>query len=70
MKIHQMGREAAYSGGEVTWDEMAESKFSYGPELLYQDCAKMEFGAFRTLQPPMPSQHNVLKDPPILPLKA
>ena len=65
-----MGREAAYSGGEVTWDEMAESKFAYGPELLYQDCAKMEFGSFRTLQPPMPNEHNVLKDPPILPVKA
>ncbi len=63
-----MGREAAYSGGEVTWDEMLESKFVYGPEMLYQNCAKMEFGAFRTLQPPMPSQHSVFKDPPMVPI--
>ncbi len=63
-----MGREAAYSGSEVTWDEILECKFMYGPELLYQDCAKMEFGPFRTLQPPMPSQHSIFKDPPMLPL--
>jgi predicted dehydrogenase len=63
-----MGREAAYSGSEVTWDEILESKFMYGPELLYQDCGKMEFGPFRTLQPPMPSQHSILKDPPMIPL--
>ncbi len=61
-----MGREAAYSGAEVQWDQVLESKFAYGPELLYQDCAKMEWGAFRTLQPPMPGQHDIFKDPPVV----
>jgi len=63
-----MGREAAYSGAEVAWDDMLNCKFSYGPELLYQDCGKMEFGAFRTLQPPMPSAHDIFKNPPVLPV--
>ena len=43
--------------------QILNSKFAYGPELLYKDCAKMEWGAFRTLQPPMPSEHNIFKDP-------
>jgi myo-inositol 2-dehydrogenase/D-chiro-inositol 1-dehydrogenase len=64
-----MGREAAYSGAEMEWDAVLNSKFVYGPNDLYNNCAGMQFGAFRTLQPPMPSQHNILKDPPILPLK-
>lgn len=59
-----MGREAAYSGAEVEWDTVLNSKFVYGPELLYQDCASMQFSAFRTLQPPMPGQHNIFKSPP------
>ena len=63
-----MGREAAYSGAGVDWDTILNSKFAYGPELLYADCAKMEWGAFRTLQPPMPSEHNILKDPPMVPV--
>ena len=63
-----MGREAGYSGSEVTWDDISTSKFAYGPEQLYQDCSKMEFGPFRTLQPPMPSMHNILKAPPMIPL--
>ena len=63
-----MGREAAYSGAGVEWDAIQNSKFTYGPELLYADCAKMEFGPFRTLQPPMPSNHNILKDPPLVPV--
>ena len=63
-----MGREAAYSGAGVEWDAIANSNFAYGPELLYTDCAKMEWGPFRTLQPPMPSQHNILKDPPMIPI--
>jgi myo-inositol 2-dehydrogenase / D-chiro-inositol 1-dehydrogenase len=62
-----MGREAAYSGTEVKWDDVLNSKFMYGPELLYTDCAKMEFGDFRTLKPPMPSLFNTLKDPPMAP---
>jgi hypothetical protein len=61
-----MGREAAYSGAGVEWDAILNSKFSYGPELLYANCAKMEWGPFRTLKPPMPSEHNILKDPPMI----
>jgi hypothetical protein len=63
-----MGREAAYSGAGVSWEDILNSKFAYGPEQLYQDCGKMEWGAFRTLQPPMPSQHNILKAPPVVPV--
>ena len=63
-----MGREACYSGAEVEWDTVLNSKFSYGPELVYANCAKMEWGPFRTLQPPMPSRHNIFKEPPMLPL--
>jgi hypothetical protein len=59
-----MGREAAYSGGEVDWESMLNSKFAYGPDLLYQDCSQMKWGAFRTLQPPMPGVHNIFKNPP------
>jgi predicted dehydrogenase len=59
-----MGREAAYSGAEVTWDQIYNSKFMYGPEQLYTDCAGMKFGDFRTLVPPMPSRFNILSDPP------
>ncbi|HWH68681.1 MAG TPA: Gfo/Idh/MocA family oxidoreductase [Candidatus Sulfotelmatobacter sp.] len=65
-----MGREASYSGAGVSWDEVLNSKFTYGPELLYQDCAKMNFGAFRTLQSPIPSMHSIIKDPPMVPTKA
>ena len=63
-----MGREAAYSGAGVEWDAIANSNFAYGPDVLYRDCGKMEWGPFRTLQPPMPSEHNVLKDPPMVPV--
>jgi myo-inositol 2-dehydrogenase / D-chiro-inositol 1-dehydrogenase len=63
-----MGREAAYSGAGVEWDAVLNATFSYGPELLYSNCAKMEWGPFRTLQPPMPSEHNILKDPPMVPV--
>ncbi len=63
-----MGREAGYSGAGVEWDAILESKFSYGPELLYANCAKMEWGPFRTLQPPMPSMHNIFKHPPMVPI--
>jgi hypothetical protein len=65
-----LGREAAYSGAGVEWDDILNCKFAYAPEQLYQDCAKMKFGEFRTLQPPMPSMHNILKDPAVVPLKA
>jgi len=65
-----MGREAAYSGAEVEWDQMLNSKFQYGPDQLFTDCSAMKFGDFRTLQPPMPKNHNVLKDPALVPVKA
>lgn len=63
-----MGREAAYSGGEVTAEDILNSTFAYGPSLLYQDPSKMTWEAFRTLQPPMPSQHNILVNPPVVPV--
>jgi myo-inositol 2-dehydrogenase / D-chiro-inositol 1-dehydrogenase len=63
-----MGREAAYSGAGMDWDSVLNSTFAYGPDLLYSDCAKMEWGPFRTLQPPMPSEHNILKNPPLVPV--
>lgn len=58
-----MGREAAFSGGWVEWDEILNSKFKYGPELVYENAHKMEFGPFQTLKPPMPGLHNILSDP-------
>ncbi len=63
-----MGREAAYSGAGVEWDQVLNSKFTYGPDLLYKDCAKLEWGPFRTLQPPMPGTHDIFKDPPVVPV--
>ena len=63
-----MGREAAYSGAGVEWDQILNSKFTYGPDLLYKDCARMEWGAFRTLQPPMPNMHDIFSDPPVVPV--
>jgi predicted dehydrogenase len=62
-----MGREAAYSGAGVEWDQILNSKFMYGPEPMYADASKMQWGAFRTLKPPMPSMHDVLKTPPMVP---
>jgi predicted dehydrogenase len=62
-----MGREAAYTGGEVEWDTMLNNKFKYGPDQLYTDASKMQFGSFRTLIPPMPSVHNIFKDPVTVP---
>lgn len=62
-----MGREAAYSGAGVEWDAILNSKFAYGPELLYTDASKMTYGSFRTLQPPMPNSHSVIKDPAVVP---
>jgi predicted dehydrogenase len=59
-----MGREAAYSGAGMEWDAILKSTFAYGPKLLYEDAAKLEFGDFRTLKPPMPKLHNILSDPP------
>ena len=63
-----MGREAAFSGAEVEWDAILNSKFAYGPEQMFTDASKMQFGDFRTLRPPMPSEFNILKDPPVAPV--
>jgi predicted dehydrogenase len=62
-----MGREAAFSGGAVEWDEILNSKFRYGPDAMYEDASKLQFGPFRTLKSPMPSLHDVLKDPAMVP---
>ncbi len=62
-----LGRDAAYGGGVVEWDDMKDSTFAYGPELLYKDASKMTWGAFRTLRPPMPSQHDIFANPPQVP---
>ncbi len=62
-----MGREAGYSGGEVEWDALLNAKFTYCPDLVYQDPSKMQWGPFRTLKPPMPSLHDILADPPMVP---
>lgn len=61
-----MGREAAYSGREVNWDTVLNSKFVYGPEMLYQNCDKMKWENFRTLTPPMPGAHDIFADPPVV----
>lgn len=58
-----MGREAAYSGGVVEWDDIKNSEFAYGPDLLYTDASKMQFGAFRTLKSPMPGDHDIFAKP-------
>ncbi len=58
-----MGREAAYSGGVVEWDDMKNSEFAYGPDLLYTDASKMQFGAFRTLKSPTPGDHDIFAKP-------
>ena len=63
-----MGREAAYSGAGLDWDTVLNSTFVYGPDLLYKDCASMQWGPFRVLQPPMPGNHNIFKNPPVLPV--
>jgi hypothetical protein len=62
-----MGREAAYGGGVVEWDDMKNSEFAYGPELLYTDASKMQWGAFRTLKSPMPGRPRHLRKPPKVP---
>ena len=63
-----MGREAAYSGDPVEWDEILNSKFVYGPETLYTDASKLQWGDFRRLQPPIPGSHNIFAVPPVVPV--
>ena len=36
-----MGREAAYSGGWVEWDDILNSTFQYGSEQVYEHCDQM-----------------------------
>lgn len=62
-----MGREAAYSGAEVEWDAILNSTYKYGPDLLYTDASKMQWGDFRTLKPPLPSLHDIFSTPPSVP---
>jgi hypothetical protein len=62
-----MGREAAYSGSVVEWDDVLNSKFTYGPPELFTNPAGMKFGDFRTLKPPMPGSHDIFKDQPEVP---
>ena len=62
-----MGRESAYSGSVVEWEDMLNSKFAYGPELMYSDPSKLTWGAFRTLKPPLPGSHDIFKDGAVLP---
>lgn len=62
-----MGREAAYSGSGVEWETILNSNFRYGPDLVYDDPSKMQWGEFRTLKPPLPSLFNTLKDPVMAP---
>jgi hypothetical protein len=63
-----MGREAAYSGAGVDWDTVLNSSFHYGPDLVYENCAGLQWTSFRTLESPMPGSHNIFKDPPMLPV--
>src|SRR6185436_18357016 len=63
-----MGREAAYSGSVVEWDDMKSSTYKYGPDLLYTDASKLAFGDFRILQPPMPGSHSIFGDRPSVPV--
>ena len=63
-----MGREAAYSGEAVEWNDILNSTFAYGPELLYEDTAAMKWGDFRTLKSPLPGYHDILAKPPVVPV--
>ncbi len=47
-----MGRESAYSGKTVEWDEAIEWKTSLMP-------AKLEWGPAPTPPPPMPGKHQM-----------
>jgi predicted dehydrogenase len=49
-----MGREAAYSGALVEWDQILNSKFTYTP-------AKMEWGPAPIVPVPEPGQHDIFK---------
>ena len=62
-----MGREAAYSGSVVQWDDILNCKYAYGPELMYSDPSKLTWGAFPTLRPPMPHEHDIFENNAKLP---
>jgi predicted dehydrogenase len=63
-----MGREAAYSGDPLEWDDMLNSTYVYGPELLYKDAAKLKWGDFRVLKSPIPGSHDIFAKPPVVPV--
>jgi len=63
-----MGREAAYSGSVVEWDDAKTSTFKYGPELLYTDASKLTWGDYRILKSPMPGSHSIFGDRPSVPV--
>jgi len=62
-----MGREAAYSGAGVEWDQVLNSNFTYGPHLAYTDPSKLLWENVRTLKPPLPNEHNIFSTPPVVP---
>ena len=49
-----LGREAAYSGAGVAWEDILNSKFAYGPEQLLTNCGGMQWP-----QTPHASSHVV-----------
>lgn len=57
-----MGREAAYSGKGVEWEQALKSSYRYGPDDLYTDASQMKLGAFPAQKPPMPSLHNIFAE--------
>ncbi len=61
-----MGREAAYTGAAMDWETIVNSKFAYGPDQLYKDSSKMAWGESRVLMPPMPSLHDIRKNPALI----
>ncbi len=62
-----MGREAAYSGAGVEWDQLLKSNFTYGPHIAYTDPSALVWEDYRTLKPPLPSLHDIFSNPPAVP---
>lgn len=61
-----MGREAAYSGQLVDWDSMLNSKYKYGPDAMYAESATMQWGPHRRLKSPVPNEHDIFADKPLV----
>ena len=40
----------------------------YGPEQMYNDASKLQWGEFRNLKTPMPSSFDIFKTPPVAPV--